>query len=275
MSVRLNMLLALAVLLTAGGMPLHAEAPAAEDRPERLANLARDFYLAAEDGNRQLAYAVLLRIEEMASSDDLRALGNPDGWDRVDRAVAAARRALSRGREPGVWQEEAARLLLAVDALAPVREPLWLEYGRLIRDDLDRMRRAWQRGGKEGAAAAAVSLRLMKERAERLEAAAALERPLPSVRRLLDRIRYAERLLAAAETGAANRDWIEDSFRGIEQAADELFGPSAARTSAYAADKPPAAWIAALAAVLCVGLGYAGYRKYRQDRWGITPVKRP
>jgi|GEM_PF-5758671 len=124
MSVRLNMLLALAVLLTAGGMPLHAEAPAAEDRPERLANLARDFYLAAEDGNRQLAYAVLLRIEEMASSDDLRALGNPDGWDRVDRAVAAARRALSRGREPGVWQEEAARLLLAVDALAPVREPL-------------------------------------------------------------------------------------------------------------------------------------------------------
>jgi hypothetical protein len=172
-------------------------------------------------------------------------------------------------------REEASRLLLAVDALSPGRESLWLEYGRLVGDDLDRMRRGWQQGGKEGAAAAAASLRLLKERAERLETAAALARPLPAVQLLLERIRYAERLLAAAQAGDANRGWIEQSFDGIEQAAAELFGSEAMQSAAIAGVDPPAAWIASMAAILISALGYAGYRKYRQDRWGINSVKRP
>lgn len=276
MSVRLKVLLAFAILLTAGGMPLSADAPsAAETRLDRLELLAQSFYLAAVEGNRQLAYASLLRIEEAAASAELRMLGEPAGWSRFDGRLAAARKALARGRNPSVWREEASRLLLAVDALSPGRGSLWLEYGRLFGDDLDRMRRGWQRGGKEGAAAAAASLRLMKERAERLEAAAALARPLPAVQLLLERIRYAERLLVAAQAGAANRSWVEQSFDGIEQAAEELFGPEAMSSPAIAGDHPSAAWIASMTAILIAALGYAGFRKYRQDRWGINTVRRP
>jgi len=276
MSVRLSMLLALAMLLTVGGLPLFAAAPAAaEDRLDRLELLAQNFYLATVERNRQLAYACLLRIEETAASADIRALGEPAGWRRIDGSLAAARKALARGRDPDAWREEASRLLLAVDALMPDRASLWLEYGRLIGDDLDRMRRGWQRGGTEGAEAAAVSLRLMKERAERLEAAAELVRPQPSVQLLLERIRYAERLLAAAEKGEASRGLIEEAFDGIEQAASDLFGPAALMTSAVAWDNPSPAWIAALIAILGAALGYTGYRKYRQDRWGISSVKRP
>jgi hypothetical protein len=277
MSVRLKVLLAIAIMLTAGGLPICAEAPAAaEDRLDRLELLTRSFYLAAVEGNRQLAYASLLRIEDAAESPELRAIGEPAGWSRIDATIAAARKALVRERDVSAWREEASRLLLAVDALAPGRESLWLGYGRLIGDDLDRMRRGWQRGGREGAEAAAVSLRLMKERVERLEAAAALNRPLPAVMRLGERIRYAEKLLgAAAETGEANRVWIEESFDAIGRAAEELFGPEAVRSSARPADDPSPAWIAALSAILCAALGYAGYRKYRQDRWGITSVRRP
>jgi hypothetical protein len=276
MSVRLKVLLAFALLLTAGGMPLSADAPsAAETHLDRLELLARSFYLAAVEGNRQLAYASLLRIEDAAASAELRMLGEPAGWSRFDGSLAAARKALARDRDPSVWREEASRLLLAVDALSPGRESLWLEYGRLVGDDLDRMRRGWQQGGKEGAAAAAASLRLLKERAERLETAAALARPLPAVQLLLERIRYAERLLAAAQAGDANRGWIEQSFDGIEQAAAELFGSEAMQSAAIAGVDPPAAWIASMAAILISALGYAGYRKYRQDRWGINSVKRP
>lgn len=276
MSVRLKMLLALAVLLVAGGLPLSADAPAAaEDRLDRLELLARSFYLAAADGNRQLAYASLLKIEDTASSVELRALGEPAGWSRIDATIAAARKALAHGRASSAGREEASRLLLAVDALTPGRKSLWLEYGRLMADDLDRMRRGWQRGGAEGAAAAAVSLRMMKERTERLGAAASLARPLPAVRRLEERIRYAERLLAAAENGGGNRVWIEEAFDGIEQAALELFGAEALRTTAIEGKDPSPAWIAAMSAILFAALGYAGYRKYHQDRWGITSVKRP
>ena len=276
MSVRLRMLLAFAILLTAGGMPLFAEAPAAvEDRLDRLELLTHHFYLATVDGNRQLAYGYLSKIEETAASADLRAIGEPAGWSRIDETLGAARKALSRGRGPEAWRAEASRLLLAVDALTPGREPLWHAYGRLIGDDLDRMRRGWQRGGTEGAAAAAVSLKLLKERVERLETAAALVRPEPSVERLKERIRYAERLLAAAEKGEANRVWIEKAFDGIEQAAADLFAPAAVRASGLAAVDPSPAWIAVMTAILCAALGYAGYRKYRHDRWGITSVKRP
>lgn len=276
MSVRLRMLLAFAILLTAGGLPLFAEAPAAaEDRLDRLELLAQSFYLASVEGNRQLAYAYLTRMEVMSESADIRALGEPAGWSRVDETLASARKALARGRGPAVWREEASRLLLAVDALTPGRESLWLEYGRLIGDDLDRMRRGWQRGGTEGAEAAAVSLRLMRERAGRLEAAAALVRPQPAVHLLLERIRYAEKLLAAAEKGGASRVRVEEAFDGIERAAADLFGPAAAQSSALAGRDPSPAWTLTLAAVLCAALGYTGYRKYRQDRWGISSFKRP
>jgi hypothetical protein len=275
MSVRLKILLALMLLLTAGGLPLSADAPAAaEDRLDRLEVLTHSFYLASLDGNRQLSYAYLLKIEETAASAELRAIGEPAGWRRIDDSLGAARKALARGRNPDGWRAEASRLLLAVDALTPGRESLWLEYGRLIGDDLDRMRRGWQRGGTEGAAAAAVSLQLLKERVERLEAAATVARPQPSVQLLQERIRYAERLLAAAAKGEAKRVWIEEAFDGIEQAAADLFGSKEVLSPARA-DDPSPAWIAAMTAILCAALGYAGYRKYRHDRWGISSVKRP
>jgi hypothetical protein len=275
MSVRLKAMLALALLMASGGFPLCAHAQAgAGDRFDRLELLARSFYLASVEGNRQLAWASLQKLRETAASPELRARGEPAGWSRFDERLAAAGRALSRGGDAGIWREEASRLLLAVDALAPGRRSLWLEYGRLIGDDLDRMRRGWQQGGREGAAAAAASLRLMEERVERLEAAAALSRPLPAVLRLKERIRYAKRLLAAAERGEANRVWIERSFDDLERTAGELFGPEAAETSAAAGRDPAPAWIASISAILLAALGYAGWRIYAHDRWGIRTVKR-
>ncbi|OUM96761.1 MAG: hypothetical protein A9Z00_04060 [Thermobacillus sp. ZCTH02-B1] len=274
MSVRLTALLAFALLLAAGVPPISANASDGDgERLDRLEMLTRSFYLAAVEGNRQLAWASLQKMKQAAASPDLRALGEPSGWSRFDERLAAADRAIARGRDASVWREEASRLLLAVDALAPGRRSLWQAYGRLIGEDLDRVRRSWGLGGQEGAAAAAASLRIMKERVDRLEAAAALARPLPAVERFRERIRYAERLLGAAERGAANQLLIERSFDDMERAAEELFGP-AAKMPASARRDPAPAWIAAVTAILLAALGYAGWRKYAHDRWGIHTVKR-
>lgn len=276
MFVRLKLLTVLTVLLMAGGPVLSASAPpAAELQVERLEGLVQGFYLASVQGSHQLAYAYAVKIGETSAAPELRALGTPEGWLRFDETLGSAQRALSRGTEAAAWREAASRLLLAADALIPGREPMWLNYGRLVADDLDRIRRGWYRGGTEGAAASAVSLRLLKERMERLEAAASLGKPHPQISTLLERIRYAEKLLAAAERGEAKPQWIEESFAAIERDAAGLFGPAAVRASVQADGSRAPVWTALLAVIVLSVLGYTGWRKFQQDRLGITVIKRP
>lgn len=287
MKIRSMLLLLAVLLLTGSAVPAHAAgnsgppepadraAANVNDKLETLEGLAAGFYLASVESNRQLAYAYVTKLKAMARLPELRAIGEPAGWERIDQLLAASARALNRNVSAGEWREEAARLKLAVDALAPGRHSLWLQYELLFREDLDRLQKAWARGGTSGAEAASAAMVQLKAHIDRMEAAASVGQSPQRIRLLQERIRYTSTLLAAAERGEANPRLVEGSFVLLADAADRVFETPGRPAAAMVAGEPQTGWMVMLAVIVLSVLTYNGWRKFRHDRDGITVHKRP
>ena len=221
------------------------------------------------------SYSYVTKIKRLSASPELRAFGEPAGWERIDDSLDLAEKALRKGDSASAWREEASRLKLAVDALAPGRRSLWLQYELLLREDINRLKKAWSRGGPEGAEAASAALIQLKEHVDRMEAAASVGQPPERIRLLQERIRYAGTLIEAAKRDKANPKWVEGSFVLIADAADRVFETPGKPADAPVAGEPPASWMLMMASIVLSALTYAGWRKFRHDRSGITSLKRP
>lgn len=279
MRVRSILLLALAVLLIAGPITVNAAADspaaAANDKLETLEGLVGGFYLAAVEGNRQLAYTYVTKIRTITRAPELRTIGESSGWVQIDERLKQSEKALNGNKSALAWREEAARLKLAVDALAPGRHSLWLQYELLLREDLDRLQKAWNRGGISGAEAASAAMTQLVEHVDRMEAAASVGQSPERIRLLQERIRYTDTLLTAAKREEANPRLVEGSFILLTDAVDRVFEKPGRPASAPAAVEQPTMWMFMLGAIVLSALTYTGWRKFRHDRLGITVHKRP
>ncbi|WP_190287503.1 sporulation protein YpjB [Paenibacillus darwinianus] len=285
MKYRNRLLVVLTALLIASGLSMAWKMEASEgsgkdpqSKRDVLAAWTEGFYQASIEGNRQLAYGYVLKIKSVAGDRELRSLGTKEGWKVLDERLNAAETLIERGEFAYTWREEAARLKLAVDALSRDRNALWRQYERLLREDLSRLRKAWQRGGKEGDASAYAALDQLESHTLRLEAAAAFGAEPARVSLLKERIRYTEKLLQAAPGGpdSANRTLTEGSFMLLGDSVDRLFASDTARSAAVSASGHPSwQWAAMLAVIVLAGLFYTGWQKFRIDRDEITVPKRP
>jgi len=242
---------------------------------ERLEEWTSGLYQASIDENRQLAYTYALRLQSLTQDAELRRLGEPAGWERIDERVASVVNGLNRGALSPTWREDASKLKLAVDALDEGRSSLWLQYERLLREDIHRLQKAWQRGGREGAQAAEAALAQLRLHVSRMEAAAAVAEQPDRIRTLLDRIRYTEKLIVAPEQSAAQRTLAEGSFVLIGDAVDRLFENEASIAHPEAVGHPSWQWTFMLATVVLSALAFTGWRKHRALHRDITVPKRP
>jgi len=154
--------------------------PSTEDRVKvtalpTLSTLTDELYKAANEGNRQLAFATLVRLEQAANKPHVRANGLPAGWRAFDRSLQEARNVLEGGKGSGIYLQ-AARLKLAIDSL---EQPLslWLQYQDVLRDDLARVRRLYSSPAIGDVTAASAALEQLRLHAERIEIAALMSKP--------------------------------------------------------------------------------------------------
>ncbi|PZD93556.1 hypothetical protein DNH61_23340 [Paenibacillus sambharensis] len=277
MKIQMTMLLVAALLIGFG----HAQASRAEalkpetgSKLEQLAVLADGFYQASMDSNRQLAYSYLTRLKRVMADAELRQIGNREGWFAVDDRMVQAESSVRNGRTAYNWREDAAQLRLAIDALAKEQQSLWMQYEQLLRDDLARLKQAWQRGGKDGALAASAALSQLKQHAERLEAAAYVARGAEPVNLLKDRISYTDKLIRSAEHGNVKQSWVDQSLVMLTDAVDQLFENGEQAVDVPVAGSPAWQWMFTISLIILAALFYTGLQKYRFDRHGITPAKR-
>ncbi len=242
---------------------------------ELLEEWTEGLYQASVDENRQLAYTYAIRIQSLAVEPELRRIGEPTGWGRIDDHIRSVVHSLNRGELSPAWREDASKLKLAVDALAAGRKSLWLQYERLLHEDINRLQKAWQRGGSEGAEAAAAALSQLRLHVSRMEAAAAVSEQPERVRTLLDRIRYAEKLIAAPEQTDAQHLLAEGAFVLIGDAVDRLFENRASIVHAQAVGSPSWQWTFMLTAVVLSALAYTAWRKFRAMQQAVPIPKRP
>jgi hypothetical protein len=276
---RMMLLVLLAASMLVSGYASASEPEAADRSPLKKLVLLEEWtnglYQASVDENRQLAYTYALRIQKLALEPELRRIGEPTGWSRIDDHVQTVVRSLNRGELSPAWREDASKLKLAVDALAAGRKSLWLQYERLLHEDISRLQKAWQRGGSEGAEAAAAALSQLRLHVSRMEAAAAVSEQPERVRTLLDRIRYAEKLIAAPEQTDAQRMMAEGAFVLIGDAVDRLFENRASIVHAQAVGRPSWQWTFMLTTIVLSTLAYTAWRKFRAMQQAIPVTKRP
>jgi hypothetical protein len=276
---RMMLLVLLAASMLVSGYASASEPEAADRSPLKKLVLLEEWtnglYQASVDENRQLAYTYALRIQTLVLEPELRRIGEPTGWSRIDDHVRTVVRSLNRGELSPTWREDASKLKLAVDALAAGRKSLWLQYERLLHEDISRLQKAWQRGGSEGAEAAAAALSQLRLHVSRMEAAAAVSEQPERVRTLLDRIRYAEKLIAAPEQTDAQRMMAEGAFVLIGDAVDRLFENRASIVHAQAVGRPSWQWTFMLTTIVLSTLAYTAWRKFRAMQQAIPVPKRP
>ena len=276
---RMMLLVMLAASMLVSGYASASEPEDADRSPLKKLVLLEEWtnglYQASVDENRQLAYTYALRIQSLSLEPELRRIGQPTGWGRIDDHIQSVVHSLNNGELSPVWREDASKLKLAVDALAAGRKSLWLQYERLLHEDINRLQKAWQRGGSEGAEAAAAALSQLRLHVSRMEAAAAVTEQPERVRTLLDRIRYAEKLIAAPEQTDSQRMLAEGAFVLIGDAVDRMFENHTTIVHAQAVGSPSWQWMFMLTTIVLSALVYTAWRKFRAMQQALPVPKRP
>ncbi|MFD0711181.1 sporulation protein YpjB [Paenibacillus sp. GCM10027626] len=249
---------------------------------KQLNTLADQLYMAANEGNRQVAFSAIVRLEKAAGDMLLRQTGQAAGWKSLEQSIAAAKKQLNKNLGKGAFMQ-AARVKLAVDALQQ-QSPLWLQYKTVLQDDLARARRL-------PAVNAITLVEMFQQHVERIEVAALMTRPPEQIEELQEQILNTKQVLRYAADDPAQSHLVGYALTVLEQSAMALFAsPSAAGDDAaavIAAPLPPNGepiparellMTMFLASLVMGVLGFVGWRKFRQDELystSLPPSKPP
>lgn len=245
----------------------------------KLDQTAAALYTAANANNRQAAYAELQKLNKLLAKEMLQAYGTSNGWAALKKDAAAIEQALSNGYHYQLWIEEAVRVRLGADSLIGGAGALWLQYEGLLQDDLLSVRKAWKRQTDDSAIAARAMLNELKQHARRIEIAALYAGDSVRMSELLARISYTDRLLdesISLGSNANRKEQIEKSLDGIETAVIGVFMPYEDTFALPAVSVPAAAhplkWSLFLGTIISAVLTWTGWRKYKQNPYGIKKL---
>ncbi|WP_165279934.1 sporulation protein YpjB [Paenibacillus protaetiae] len=244
---------------------------------DKFARLADALYDAAKQSNRQAGYINIQQLQNMAVSLKTNHPGQSDGWNLIEQSAADIKKTLAGNSASTDWLTDAARIQLAGDALIHPEAPLWYSYEAVMRDDLDRVKKAWSRNDGAGALSARGAIDSFAVHLDRIEAAASLQQDPEKIADLKRRLAYTTTLLDAGIGNHASPEWIGRSIDELSVSLTGLFEGTAA-AEPLPAIAPlhtgnPISWILLLGAFIMGVLAFAGYRKYKQQPYGIKPFR--
>lgn len=244
--------------------------------------LSEQLYAAVQEGNRQLAYTSIIRLEQAAAKAAIRKLGTVQGWNEFDNSVRKMKERLARKKTGSDDYYASARLKLAVDAVTRPDSPLWLQYYKVLGDDWTRMRQAWQSLSDSRVNGALASLHVYRMHVERLEIAALMgqkEKPLALLQAELHRT--GQLLEAAREAGGMEAGRMNAAFTALEEAAQRLFGEALAAEAELQQPVIPfhqriaaGEWLtlALIGGFVLLILAYSVWRKYAYEQAHGSPA---
>ncbi len=242
----------------------------------RLDEIASSLYIAAYTNNRQSGYNQVQQLQGMLDAGLSFLPGYHEGWALLEGDAQFIRETLLSGTTRTGWLLEAARIRLATDALIRQEHALWLQYERLMQDDMLRVQRAWKRPTGDGAVAARAAMNSLQEHHERIAPTLALLYGSHYSEEMKERIRYTNQLLEATTVSAANEAMVNHSLKALNESITRLFDQNGRREALPAiapfAAANPVKWTLFLGAVISAVLAYSGWRKYKADPFGVKPL---
>lgn len=255
---------------TLSGDPLSsAEVSSRRSAYDSFLKTAETLYRAVNEGDMQAALDSLKVMERrlldlpmtgVTSVEGLQALATD--FSQMKRTAAAIK------PDQRKWEEGAASLRLAADALAHPDNPLWHRYRAVMKEQLSLLEQAI---GAAEPSAASVSGRPDLEALDQvggsyrvIRTAALLTSSPEAVDRSDSVLRYADKVLRAEPV---NRKLAAEALGPLREAIEALF-PASKETTVpvppFAA--PPWGWTAMMGSFIVTVLTWVGWLRYRIDR---------
>ncbi|WP_341278139.1 sporulation protein YpjB [Paenibacillus sp. FSL H8-0537] len=264
----------------AGEQPLgarQAEAVDAEVLMRRFEEAANSLYKASYADNRQAGYKYVQQLERLLPQLETGIEGRPAGWIMLQQSIQAVSEELLSKRQPAGWLATSARIHLTADAMLRPASGLWMQYERVMLEDVSRVRKAWKRPYEERAAAARAAIDNLSAHLALVEGPAFMLRPEGRTAELHERIRYTNVLLSAGPQDQAQASRVDEALTQLGAAVSRLFTDKPQSVVEEPALAPPASanpvsWTLLLGAIIMAVLAYKSWRKYKQQPYGIKPL---
>ncbi|MGG4142818.1 sporulation protein YpjB [Paenibacillus algorifonticola] len=264
----------------AGEQPLgtrQAQAADAEELMRRFEEAAHSLYKASYADNRQAGYKYVQQLERLLPQLETGIEGRPAGWAKLQQSIRAVSDELLSKKQSVAWMESSARIHLTADAMLRPASGLWMQYERVMLEDVSRVRKAWKRPYEERADAARAVMDNLSAHLALVEGPAFMLRPEGRAKELQERIRYTNVLLSAGPKDQAQAGRVDEALTQLGAAVSRLFTDKPQTIVEEPALAPPASanpvsWTLLLGAIIMAVLAYKSWRKYKQQPYGIKPL---
>ncbi|AYB45155.1 sporulation protein YpjB [Paenibacillus lautus] len=241
--------------------------PAASIQAKALNKEVEQLYRHVEEGNVQAVLEDIRRVSGLFEASSFQGLTGVEGIHALAESILEMKEATARAtQEPQHWMVSAGKLRMAADSLIHARDALWLQYYKVIREDLRVMGQYAQQQDQAGMRRAYDSL---SEHYELIRPSVVIQRKPEDVNMMESWISYAGGLVASGDTAQ-----VEKVVPQGEEMMNMLFGkkkdePALAPLGEV---KEPWTWQLVIAAFILAALTFAGYRKYRGQLYSAKPM---
>lgn len=228
---------------------------------QRLEEAAEALYGYVLEGNITKARAEAEQVSQIFISSSFEGMTSVEGVNALSAVIMDMKAALAAAEpSPQKWEAAAAKLRLAANSLNHPRAPMWLQYYKLVREDLKDMERSAAAGDLKSWTAA---LARLQSRYANIRPAVIISRPAETVNAFDSWLSYAAG--AAASGQPPERSRLVEIVSYGQDAARVMFGKERDEPALTLPLAPPeyGGWGLLTGAFILTVLAYAAYRKYR------------
>ncbi|BFH61819.1 sporulation protein YpjB [Paenibacillus azoreducens] len=236
---------------------------------QNLSQTVERMYQHVLEGNINLVNRDLAEVNSIFENSSLQKLTSVEGIHALSESIIEMKAAVARVKiDKEQWFTASAKLRMAADALNNPKQPMWLQYYKLIREELSKMKSGVDKGG----------FLAVKEAYERLQNHYEVIRPAVVIQRKQADVTMADSWLSYAG-GLVNavQPNPADLHSMIDQG-EEMFNGLFGKKKDYPALAPLEQtdnswpWLVGGGAFIFVILVYTAYRKYKGEQNSMKPM---
>ncbi|MFE6076002.1 sporulation protein YpjB [Paenibacillus sp. NPDC057886] len=239
---------------------------------EQLNEEAALLYRHALENDIEEVRGSILRISKGLEHISFEGQTTVEGIHALSETIVEVKEAAVRVKsDDASLQQASAKLRLAADSLANPAKPLWLQYYKIVKNDIDALSTAADQ--QLSTAIIASRYALLEEHYETIRPAAMIRREPYEIAQLDAWLSHTKGLTAAKQTDIAQ---LKSMVAHGEELVNQLFGREKDESAFVPFVQGPNRRAAGLliTSIIIAALSYAGYRKYRAQQQGIFPFRR-
>jgi len=229
-------------------------------------------YRQALENNIEEVRGSILRISKSLEHISFEGQTTVEGIHALSETIVEVKQAVVKVKnDDASLQQSSAKLRLAADSLANPTKPLWLQYYKIVKNDLDALSAATNQG--QTAAVLANRYTVLEEHYETIRPAALIRREPYEIAQMDAWLSHTKGLTAAKQPDLTQ---LKSMVGHGEELVNQLFGREKDESAFVPFVQGPDRRVAGLliSSVIVATLSYAGYRKYRAQQQGVFPFRR-